>query len=348
MKKIIPKLALALAPIVLYLAVFVAFEPNNYFGLRATGSDNSPISRIRAFEKDPHDSIILGDSRMAHFDMDLVDEVSGTQWSNLAYGGASLEESIDEFYYVYEQHPEIQRVLMSISFYTLNANYRTANRMATVKTQLANPVAYISNLEYNINTLTVIGDKLRGLPDAEETAEHTPEDYLPNGQRKDLVAYAAILYQNCAKAGTLPMVEGYSSTQSIVEAMDAGELDGEALAAAMESCTVEDSKYAINEAGLERLLELVEFFRENNVELTLLVPPMDDSLYRYVCEPLGIDDAMRGALDTIRASGARVLDYEWTEMPHWDDTAYFDGFHLDTRHGLPQFTQELFTRVMED
>ena len=95
MKKIIPKVALALAPIVLYLAVFVAFEPNNYFGLRATGSDNSPISRIRAFEKDPHDSIILGDSRMAHFDMDLVDEVSGTQWSNLAYGGASLEESID-------------------------------------------------------------------------------------------------------------------------------------------------------------------------------------------------------------------------------------------------------------
>ena len=95
-------------------------------------------------------------------------------------------------------------------------------------------------------------------------------------------------------------------------------------------------------------MELVEFCRENNVELTLLVPPMDDSLYRYVCEPLGIDDAMRGALDTIRASGARILDYEWTEMPHWDDTAYFDGFHLDTRHGLPQFTQELFTRVMED
>ena len=59
------------------------------------------------------------------------------------------------------------------------------------------------------------------------------------------------------------------------------------------------------------------------------------------------DEAMRGALDTIRASGARVLDYEWTEMPHWDDTAYFDGFHLDTRHGLPQFTEELFTRVME-
>ena len=32
MKKILPKLALALAPIALYLAVFVAFEPNNYFG----------------------------------------------------------------------------------------------------------------------------------------------------------------------------------------------------------------------------------------------------------------------------------------------------------------------------
>ena len=76
--------------------------------------------------------------------------------------------------------------------YTLNANYGTANRMATVKTQLANPGVHLP-IWSNINTLTVIGDKLRGLPDAEETAEHTLEDYLPNGQRKDLVAYAAIL-----------------------------------------------------------------------------------------------------------------------------------------------------------
>lgn len=53
-------------------------------------------------------------------------------------------------------------MVLGLSFYTLNAGYRTANRMATIETQLKNPAAYILNLEYNINTLTVIGDKLAG------------------------------------------------------------------------------------------------------------------------------------------------------------------------------------------
>ena len=178
MKKILPKLCLALAPIFIYLAVFVAFEPNNYFGLRKNGSDNSPISRIRAYENAPKSAIILGDSRMAHFDMALVNETAGREYANVSYGGASLEESIDEFYYLYKKFPQIDKVVFGVSFYTLNLNYRTANRMATLETQLENPAAYVFNLEYNINTLTVISDKLRGLPDIEETAEHTSDEYV--------------------------------------------------------------------------------------------------------------------------------------------------------------------------
>lgn len=145
---------------------------------------------------------------MAHFDMALVDEVSGLSWANVSYGGASLEESIDEFYYLYENHPDIRRVVLGVSFYTLNAAYRTANRMVTIETQLKNPAAYIFNLEYNVNTLTVIGDKLAGRPDVEETAEHTAEEYEENGAplpyRRDLIDYAATLYGNCAVGGALP------------------------------------------------------------------------------------------------------------------------------------------------
>ena len=35
MKQIAKKLALLAIPLVLYIAFFVAFEPNNYFGLRS-------------------------------------------------------------------------------------------------------------------------------------------------------------------------------------------------------------------------------------------------------------------------------------------------------------------------
>ena len=81
MKKFIAKLALALLPAALYLAVFVAFEPNNYFGLRGVTSGNAPIARLRAYQLDPQPNLLLGDSRMAHFDMALVDEVSGASLS---------------------------------------------------------------------------------------------------------------------------------------------------------------------------------------------------------------------------------------------------------------------------
>lgn len=307
MKKIFPKLALALLPMAVYLAVFLAFEPNNYFGLRRQSSGNSPIARIRAYEQNPQKNIILGDSRMAHFDMALVEKTYGAPFANVAYGGASLDESIDEFYYLYSENPSIRRVVLGVSFYTLNENYRTASRMATVETQLKNPAAYVFNLEYNINTLTVIGDKLANRPDVEETAEHTPAEYVdasgaPLPFRQNLIDYAETIK---------PVCEGFS----------------------------------VNEKALARLLKLADFCMRSGVQLTIVLPPMDESVRTLVCEPLGIDKGMEPVLAQLAASGAQVLDYEWANAPAYTDTQYYDGFHLDTRHGLPQWTQTLFSEV---
>jgi len=339
-KKFVAKLALALLPAALWLAVFAAFEPNNYFGLRADTNGNAPIARLRAYEQTPHRAIILGDSRMAHFDMDLVDSVSGRSWSNVAYGGASLEESIDEFYYLQKNHPEINEVVFGVSFYTLNAGYRTANRMATIQTQLKNPAAYVFNLEYNINTLTVIGDKLAHRPDAAETAEHTAADYAENGAalpfRRDLIGYAATLYTNCAKAGTLPAAQ----TGADGELENAG-----ALAAAMLAATPADSRFSINETALEDLLAMADFCQKNGIRLTLVLPPMDESVRALVCRPLGIDAAMAPALAKLKACGAQVLDYEWENDPGYADSCFYDGFHIDAVHGLPDYTRTLFAEV---
>ncbi len=340
MKKFIAKLALALLPLAVYFAVFVAFEPNNYFGLRADTNGNAPIARLRAYLQDPKPNILLGDSRMAHFDMALVDEVSGLSWSNVSYGGASLEESIDEFYYLYEQNPDLERVVLGISFYTLNAAYRTANRMSAIETQLENPAAYVFNLEYNINTLTVIGDKLAGRPDAEETAEHTAAEYEEDGAplpyRRDLIDYAATLYGNCAVSGALPE-RIYDEEGNLANAA--------AMAEAMLAVTPEQSRFSLNETALEKLLEMADFCAQQGIALTIVLPPMDDSVRALVCGPLGIGEAMQPALDALAGSGALVLDYEWANDPDWPDTMFYDGFHIDTVHGLPIWTEILFSEV---
>ena len=340
MKKFLAKLALALLPLAVYFAVFVAFEPNNYFGLRKDTGGNAPIARLRAYLSDPQPNILLGDSRMAHFDMELVEQVAGEGWANVSYGGASLEESIDEFYYLYAQNPEIERVVFGVSFYTLNASYRTANRMAAIETQLENPAAYLFNLEYNINTLTVIGDKLAGRPDVEETAEHTPEEYEENGEallfRRDLIDYAATLYGNCAVSGALPE-RVYDEEGNLANAAR--------MAQAMLDATPEQSRFSINETALEKLLELADFCAQQNIALTIVLPPMDQSVRTLVCEPLGIDEAMQPALAALAGCGARVLDYEWANDPDWPDTMFYDGFHIDTVHGLPTWTEILFSEV---
>ena len=138
MKNILKKLALLMIPVLLWFAFFVAFEPNNYFGLKASASSSQPVARVRAYQQEPGTNLILGDSRLAHFDMALVDELSGRNWQNLAFGGASLKETLDLADYVLDSGREVDTLLVEVSFYTLNAGYNT-DRFATLEKTLNNP-----------------------------------------------------------------------------------------------------------------------------------------------------------------------------------------------------------------
>ena len=136
MKNILKKLALLAIPVLVWLVVFVAFEPNNYFGLKASAGSSQPVARVRAYQQTPGTRLILGDSRLAHFDMDLVEEVSGQEWQNLSFGGASLKETLDLADYVLDSGHEVDSLLMGLSFYTLNEGYNT-DRFAQLEETLA-------------------------------------------------------------------------------------------------------------------------------------------------------------------------------------------------------------------
>ena len=312
MKSILKKLALLCVPVVVWFAFFVAFEPNNYFGLKASATSSQPVARVRAYQQAPGRSLILGDSRLAHFDMTLVDSLTGQEWQNLAFGGASLKETLDLADYVLDSGNAVDTLLVEVSFYTLNAGYNT-DRFATLEETLNNPLAYCFNLEYNVNALTVAMDTLRGTPDTIESGDWTAEDYLADDGtvlplHRKLYDYTATITPRC-------------------------------------------KSWALNTDQLARLRALAERCQAAGVRLIVVLPPMADNVRTEVCDVFGITTAMQ---DTVLPQlnewaddyGFTLLDYEWGgSVITDDDTQFFDGFHLDEKYGLPQWTEQLFNDI---
>ena len=309
MAHILKRMALLLAPVYLWLAFFVAFEPNNYFGLKGDTDSSQPVARVRAYQQAPGRSLIIGDSRLAHFDMDLVREVSGRDWQNLAFGGASLRESLDLAEFVLDSGHPVEEILFELSFYTVNANYDT-DRFSTLEETLNNPLAYCLNLEYNVNALTMFMNTLNNTPDTIESGDWGPADYLDeagNGipLHRKLYEYPALIEDKCRS-------------------------------------------WSANETELERLGQLARRCGEENVALTIVLPPMAGNVRTEICQVYGIEDAMTGQVLPLLAQwsreyGCTVLDYEWGGSCITDeDTQFFDGFHLDEKYGLPDWTRQLF------
>lgn len=314
MKHILKKLAPLSLPVLVWLAFFVAFEPNNYFGLKASASSSQPVARVRAYEQAPGRNLIIGDSRFAHFDMALAAQTYGAEWQNLAFGGASLKESLDLADYVLDSGNEVDAILFELSFYTLNANYNT-DRFAALEETLRNPLAYCLNLEYNVNALTVLMDTLKGTPDTIESGDWGPEDYFDEAGsaipvHRRLYEYPALIEPKCRN-------------------------------------------WTLNGEQLARLPELAARCAEQGVRLTVVLPPMASIVRTEICEPYNIDTAMADVLDTLRAwagqYGFTLLDYEWGgSCITDDDTQFFDGFHLDEKYGLPDWTRQLFTDLRKE
>lgn len=304
MKKLTAKLLAIALPFLLYGALFVAFEPYNYFGLKsAAKNEDSAIARVRLFMKEQPENLILGDSRMAHFDLGLVEEVSGKKYGSLAFGGAALNESIDLFWFAVENDPNLKSVVMGVSFYTLNKNYYK-NRMGQIKTVVSNPLAYMLNFDYNLEMLNQVRYALTGVETGAKQEEgiwpeenYFYEDGTPRPHRSDLEAYANTIKGVC---------EGY----------------------------------VLNEEQLARLIEVARYCRAHDIAFTVVMPPVDSSVTELVIKPLGIDKVIEGYLPRLEAE-MRVLNYEYPRL-NWDQDLFYDGLHLDPVRGLPKFTALLF------
>ena len=328
MKHLCKKLVLLAIPILLYLAFFIAFEPNNYFGLRNSAASTAPIARVRAFVDNPGDYLLLGDSRLAHFDMEAAAQTSRKPWQNLAFGGASLRETLDLAEFALQKNPNIKEMVIGLSFYTLNTKYDT-DRMSSLQDTLANPLAYILNLEYNVNTLTSFTNwtiwakqTLSGetsITWAEAQVEQETGDWI---YPADYTASDGTIYPVHTKLAEYPQL-------------------------ILPNC----QNWSLNQSQIQRLLDFAASCESQGIAITILLPPMADNVLEEVCNPLGITTQMtETVLPTLQQAaeqtGFVVLDYEWQNRPDFeDDRQFFDGFHLDTQYGLPAFSQMVFSNL---
>ena len=307
MNKLLKGIALALLPVVAYFALFIAFEPNNYFGLKAKADGTDIMATLRQYEKTPTPRIILGDSRTAKFDPALLQQLTGHPWANLSYGGASLQEQLDILEWALDTQPNMEEVLFMASFYPFNKSY---NHNRSVVAASKNPLQYMTNLGYNINMLTNL-------------LAHLSPNYQvgDEGETQDPATYQYVDYTSPFTGETVRMRD--------TMARHLGEL------------VRKSGDWQLNTEQLARLLAIIRQCQERGIDFTVVLPPASPEVMEQLVKPLHIEEGMQPALDALEATGAPVLNYEFGETGLTDDQ-FFDGFHLDTQRGLEAWTRQLF------
>lgn len=295
MKRFLARLGVYSIPFLIAVLLFFMFEPYNYLRLRGDAPYSSmPLSSMRELMADQPSHIILGDSKMANLNTDYVEQLTGIDYRMLGFGGASVGECVELFWFATE-HTDLEVVYFGLGFYTSRGQYNTG-RIDEMEQRAVNPFRFMSDFKYwleAINGVKEAGFKLLGRP-VEPPEDPTSFDYIQPPQemgtryRLDLERYALDnIYPMCA-----PVKDEF-----------------------------------IDPATLAALDEVIDYCDQNGIELTFVFTPTHASLYTLVLEPLGLG----GVTDTLKnhvLGRANVLDMEFENDFTTNDDNFYDGFHL--------------------
>ena len=169
-----------LAPVAVYCAVFFANDPYNYFGFAGKKADTSDlIGKMLDFCNHEYDIIVIGDSRLAYYDMSEWSERSGLRYANMAYGGAIPQEMVHLLRWCLENRTcPIQEIVLDTGFYHMNELLQR-DRVASVERIIQNPAMYAFSIE---NAQAMFTSLLHSQEenDTENGKEITPEQKWSN------------------------------------------------------------------------------------------------------------------------------------------------------------------------
>lgn len=140
-------------PVLAYMLIITIADPFRLFSGVSVFSDelkqktarplNPCLWKLVYFDRHPAAHILLGDSRMEGLPAAAVTVRTGQAYTNLAYGGATLNEIIDTFWFAANRQPLKSVVIgMNLNVYNGYAIYR---RTEAVESFLTNRLLYFTN-----------------------------------------------------------------------------------------------------------------------------------------------------------------------------------------------------------
>jgi hypothetical protein len=83
---------------------------------------NERLWKSIEYKQNPIDKILLGDSRTRNMDTDYINKVSGEVYYNFGFGGGTLPEIIDTFWFA-DKCIKLKKVYIGLNFNIFNATY---------------------------------------------------------------------------------------------------------------------------------------------------------------------------------------------------------------------------------
>lgn len=298
-KRLLKKILIFLLPFVMLFGVFFCFETYDYFGLQKNPEYQiEPLSAMRAIKTKRPTKIILGDSRMANLDVEYINELTGEEYTRLAYGGAQLGESI-EMFWLATKYCKLEKVVFGINFYTSKGT-----QIGNVDSQFQKAVPYANNvfkfatnMNYWLKALAHIKQAITnpiyikmGLEDRVVKPENPPKDIIiPNSTMGEKWRLNMEVYADSIQLG----MQGYD----------------------------------FQDATYEALQEVIDYCNENNISLIFVFPPVHDVIYERCVEVNDMWDDLR-EIKQFLYERASVYDFEIrSDFTAAQDT-FYDGFHL--------------------
>jgi hypothetical protein len=122
---------------------------------------NQVFWKLPAYNRDPVENVLLGDSEMARLPAQVLHTVTSQGYSNLACGGGTLRESVSTFWFA-SRRVELQKVFFGLSF--MEYNPYPLDRVTQAEEIARHPTLYFLNSDVLETTAYDIADAILHVP----------------------------------------------------------------------------------------------------------------------------------------------------------------------------------------
>jgi hypothetical protein len=172
MKKLSIKALLFALPFLLFFLTIIFTDPYNYFGIFKVIPDNAkekisyPINtilwKVIQFQRHPSENILLGDSRMHGMDVEKIKQITGEEYFNFGFGGATIAEMYQVFLYATKK-VKLKKIYIGLNFNLYNAWNNRDIAQQTIES-IDNPFSYFLNLNVCESSYYIISSLFSNKP----------------------------------------------------------------------------------------------------------------------------------------------------------------------------------------